>query len=118
MKSNKMQLIAMAPSGSAYIVRRELDNALWLVHPEGSEESESISEGELATALAFHNFVSAAAPYESPEEVEKRINDSADAAELEEVRTTVDDVRRFLRTLAQDATDLVLALEVLAETGL
>jgi hypothetical protein len=117
MNATNMRLVAMATSGSSYIVQRKIDESLWLVHPDGSDETERVTENHLATALTFHNFVSVAGPWESPVAVEKRVNDLADDVELDEIETTVDDVRRFLRTLAHDASDPALAEEVLAETN-
>ena len=117
MSKNNMRLVAMAPSGSSYVTQREADESLWLVHPEGSDETEQLTANDLAMAITFHNFMEVDAPWEFPKLIEQRVNELAENAELEEIETTVEDVRRFLRTLAEDATDPALTEAVLGETS-
>jgi hypothetical protein len=112
-----MRLVAMAPSGSSYIAQRENDESLWLVHPEGAGETEQITANDHAVAVTFHNFILVEGAWESPLDVENRVDSLCDPVELEDVETTVEDVRRFLRTLAEDATDSALAAAVMDETS-
>jgi hypothetical protein len=117
MTPNNMRLTAMAPSGSSYVVQRENDESLWLVHPEGAGETEQITPNDLAVAMTFHDFILVEGAWESPLDVENRVDALCDPVELEDVETTVEDVRRFLGTLAEDATDSALAAAVMDETS-
>ncbi len=54
-RANLVQLVAMGASGSSYVTK-QMDETLWLVHPDGSDETEPITIHDVAMAVTFHNF--------------------------------------------------------------
>jgi hypothetical protein len=103
----------MTPSGSSFVVQDKRTGNFWLVPPDGAGEITKISREKLE-ALPFRNVPGTV--WESWIGIAHRVDVLCDPpTEIEHIETTLTDVRRFLLTLSDDATDLSLVSGVLDE---